>query len=104
MCSWDISCLSGMCMCLGLCRRSQCCPGMAALLPAFVILLGSRILDPPRGLQWGVSVPKASGLPWALVGVDVDAAVSRGLMANQVMPPGSQKDCSKSLVDCLVWV
>lgn len=102
MCSWGISCLSVMCLCL--CRRSQSCPGMAALLPAFVILLGSRILDSPRGLPWGVRVPKASGLSWALAGINVDVAVSRGLMANQVMPPGSQKDCSKSLVDCLIWV
>lgn len=104
MCSWGISCLSGMCLWLDLCRRSQCCPGMATLLSGFVILLGSRILDSPRGLRWGVRVPKTSGLLWALAGVKVDVAVSRGLVANQVMPPGSQKDCSKSLVDCLVWV
>lgn len=102
MCSWGISCLSGMSLWLDLCRRSQCCPGMAALLPAFLILLGSRILDSPRGLWCGVRVPKTSGLLWTLAGVKVDAAVSRGLVANQVMPPGSQKDCSKSVVDCLV--
>lgn len=104
MCSWGISCLSGMCLWLGLCRRLQCCPGMAAVLPAFVILLGSRILDSPTGLCWGVTVPKMSGFLWALAGVKVDVAVSRGLVANQVMPSGSQKDCSKSAVVCLVWV
>lgn len=64
---------------------------MAALLPAFLILLGSRILGSPRGLRWGITVPKPSGLPWTLAGVDRDVAVSKGLMANQVMPPGSLK-------------
>lgn len=51
MCSWGSSCLSGMCLWLGLCRRLQCCPGMAAVLPALVILLGSRIL--PSGALVG---------------------------------------------------
>lgn len=83
-------CLSGMCLCLGFCSRSQCCPGMAALLPA---CLCNPVVEQDsglsRGFQWDVRVPKASGLPWALAGVDV--AVSRGITGNQVMPPGSPK-------------
>lgn len=57
MCSWGSSCLSGMCLWLGLCRRLQCCPGMAAVLPALVILLGSRIRVSPAGLWWGIKNP-----------------------------------------------
>lgn len=57
MCSWGSSCLSGMCLWLGLCRRLQCCPGMAAVLPALVILPGSRIRVSPAGLWWGIKNP-----------------------------------------------